>query len=807
MDRQRAVRSIGNRRGGALAAGVALVVAAAGFVVGAPDAVAASCSGTSYEWVGQGDNSTWGDPLNWSPNGTPGADDMATISSSGSDGEYFVNGPQSVCDLTIHGEDPNNDVFFHAGDAGITVSHDLDISGVDGGGQWTGSITVDGTTTISGSVVYGPEGSAVDTLTTDNLVVEPGTSILLANGESNIAVTGHATVGSADLASNGSSGSDDIAKLELDSGATGTLGGDVTAEMDVELDSGSSLDLAGHTLDINSHSYSRWTDASVTSSSSGGVVKFRDGTWCLLGGTTTLGAGTTLQLLDADNWLSDLADYPGTAFPPSTSAGELGGAGTLDFEAGHLLGNLTFAPGFTTVVDGPADNGRRLDNDSGTVDTVVTNKGTMTLATGVLDIPGSPGEFDNDGVLQLDGGTSVTGGANAVDLVNAHGATMRVVPGAGGPTATMEAGFTSAGTVSIPAGATLDVAGGRASTLAGGDTFTGGGVALIDDETSVALTGTTTVTHATTLRLAGNHSFLLAGVPAIPHHPWQPATVTTPAGQHGTFAFQEGQLDGHLTLSGALAVHISRHGTGSERDIGGDSDYDQTQITLASPTTLTSTTVDFANNAAVYVANALHLVGHNPQLGTGYGNRADGAVVGVRHGGAILVPAGSGSSAVHATLDYPISNAGKITVGTGSTLAMPSGIVQTAGSLTGRVTASDMTIRAGTIRPSADGHHVATITATHSYTQGAHATLVELVAGAQSTKHDTIAAGYAASLAGILAPVLASGYHPARGSGFVAVSAGSTRTGSFATVRSTATPSGTRWHQHLHPKSVSVTLR
>src|SRR6516162_6615772 len=32
-----------------------------------------ACAGASFTWTGNGDDTSWGDPRNWSPNGDPGA--------------------------------------------------------------------------------------------------------------------------------------------------------------------------------------------------------------------------------------------------------------------------------------------------------------------------------------------------------------------------------------------------------------------------------------------------------------------------------------------------------------------------------------------------------------------------------------------------------------------------------------------------------------------------------------------------------------------------------------------------------------
>jgi len=62
----------------ALSAGCAIGTFAAGPASATPVATH-SCSGTSFTWTGQGDETSWSNANNWSPSGVPGACDSVDI--------------------------------------------------------------------------------------------------------------------------------------------------------------------------------------------------------------------------------------------------------------------------------------------------------------------------------------------------------------------------------------------------------------------------------------------------------------------------------------------------------------------------------------------------------------------------------------------------------------------------------------------------------------------------------------------------------------------------------------------------------
>lgn len=790
---------------------VAVLALLAGFLlplVVAPSAQAASCSGKSYSWTGNGDGRSWTDAQNWSPSdGTPSSTDEATIEST--NGEVFIDNPHSVCDLTLTAN--SNDVFFHAGGSsggGITVSNDLNINGSADGSvveHWDGNITVGGATTITGAVEYDDVGNFptdIRTLTTKNLVIEPNANVDLPSGSTDIHSTGVATIGQSTIWSNNSSANDDIAQLQVD--GLLQLTGDVDAELDVVLHDGSTLDLAGHTLDVHSHSYSWWSNSTVESSSGHGVVKFRDGTWLLLNQTVTIDPGATLQMQD-DTHLSDSANYPGsTPAELNGTTGAIAGGGNLDWIAGHLIGHVTLGPNLTTRLDGNGD--RRIEQVTGTV---LTNKGRMIVVNGDLDVPADPGQIVNDGSLVLNAGVTVTGSSVQTDIVNTSSGTVQVSPSQADPTAkiaVLEATVANHGTIGVPHGYTLQLNGGGMNALRQGGTLTGGGTLQVTDQTTVLATGTTTITGGSTLDYNGYNSSILAGSVTSKGVWTATGTLTTPTGQHGTLSWRQGQIDGHLALTGALNVKITDPGNGAKRDLGGNTDYDQSQLTLGSPTTVNNAVVRVNNNSALLIADAVRMTGAAPALGTGYGDPAQGALLHVLPSGSVTV-AGP-SSTVHpvAVMDYPVVNSGTVTVPAGSKLQLPTSFKQNGGSLRGGgQLIGNIVVARGVVRPSLSGGAPSTLTIAGTYRQGAHAKLVLLVAGGRTSRHDRLVVTSAALLAGTIAPVLKDGYRPTVGTKFVALSAAS-RAGKFGTVVSAGVPRHTHWKQLLGQRTVTLKL-
>lgn len=782
----------------------------------ASPASATSCTGKTFSWTGKGDNFSWSDQNNWDPNnqGPPSTDDIATIDASSS--EFFVNAPQSVCDLNLTGAaQANGYVFFHAG-AGITVSDNLTMTG--SGVYWDGSIHVEGTTDIEGSVTYGSGPGSFPLspthLETQTLTIGGSSDVKLSDGTSDIVVDGSADIGSSTIWSNGSSAADNIAQMQFK--GTVSLSGDVDAQVDWQLLPAAQMDLAGHTLNIHSHSYSRWSNGAMIMNSSpgSGGVQFHDGTWLIVDGSVDLGPGVLVELTDSTR-LADGADYVGQAQPVGTS-GEFTGSGTIDWVSGEMLGAIQLDSTITMVMDG---GGNRYvgDGSANTAISQLNNLGHLILVDGLLDVSGNVGVLNNAGEFEIKTGALLRGQPGYDDVVNEQTGVVEVTVPLSNPQpvpAVIGASLLNYGVLHVPAGLTLQFNGGQQSLFGDGGALTGGGTVSITDRTKVLARGTTTIEDGTTLDFNGYGSYLVAGS-QLPDNSWVPAVFTTLFGGTGTFKWEQGAVDGHLTTAGGLAVSVTDPGNGATRRIGGlGSPYDPSLMTFGSPTTIDNAMVSIDDGSTAQITGTLTMTGAAPALGNGGGSGSLGIVI--EPTGSLFV---SDANTV-ATLDYPVHNQGVVSVGSGTELnlinesyrqnaaqaqtLMTSGAKVTAanpmlisaGSLhgPGAITGS-VEVSGGGVWPGVDLSHPGTLSVSGDYTQTG-GTLSVLVGGTASGQYDQLSVGGTAQLGGIVEPLLESGYHPTYLTAFPAVTA-STRNGSFSTIISSGLPAGTAWKQDL----------
>ena len=166
------------------------------------------------------------------------------------------------------------------------------------------------------------------------------------------------------------------------------------------------------------------------------------------------------------------------------------GAGTMSISSGATLTTSGALTNSSTAASGITIDGTLTE----TGDTVVSNTGTVTLASGTLSDTGTGG-ISNTGTLTSSGTSTLTGGTGNTSNTGAFNVT--------GGTLTVSNGLTNsgAGTMSISSGATLSTSGALTnnSTTSGGITIDG----TLTDSSATALSNTGTITLVGTLSDTG----------------------------------------------------------------------------------------------------------------------------------------------------------------------------------------------------------------------------------------------------------------------------------------------------------------
>jgi hypothetical protein len=467
--------------------------------------------------------------------------------------------------------------------------------------------------------------------------------------------------------------------------------------------------------------------------------------------------------------------------------------------------------GSVTVSGGNGNNAYLVLENS------LTNAGPVTLSvnptgggssyiqqgTGGVTLTNS-GTIQGAGVIG-DGGLTVVNGATGTIGSSGAGATL-LVNGSGG--------LTNSGTLLAGAGSTLHVSTGpfgnfAGTTLTGGTYNLAGGTLQIDE---LGSTGGEIVTNAANIVLsAPGYAFLdSAGKNALS------ALATTAAKSSFTLAgganFTTG---GNYHNLGTLTV-----GAGSTFDVAGRlTNYSASTTTLKGGTYNLTGTLGFSGANVVTNAAKLTLTGSSAEIlntktnKNGLANFSTNSSTGTLslQGGANLTTVGG------------VSNAGTVTIGTGSTLtaggagtytqtagtttdsgavAASGGVTLSGGSLFGTGTISGNVQSSATVTPGATAAGTGTLADTGTYTQNAGGTLDINIA---SKKAFDVLSSSGAVLGGTLNIADLKSFVPTVGSTFKILTFGS-ETGTFAAVNGLSINGSEHYTVTYQPTDVLLTV-
>jgi hypothetical protein len=620
------------------AACAAAAFAVTGAVPASATSVAAqSCSGTSYMWTGNGDETTWSNPANWTPNGVPGscsADSVdipieanitgapaATLanftidSTAGSDGT-LVGGPLTVTgDFEWDGSSLQATIDLPAGATG-TIAGPANEKGLGGGGldipgtlDVSGSLTLDDTSGSGGDVGLGAsEGQGI-------IQVEPG-GTLTATGTND--VNGTSCCGETGVPTLVNDG-----MIDVTSGTLATSAVEFDQLGTVEAAAGAELDADSPTELGNSTSYT----------GGGEMLLDLDADPTTLDGTLSLGTGFDLDL------------GPEACLEGS---GTITGAGTFSFTGGELTAALTIAPGAFMHVTGTGL--KDLNNQScGTANGAITNQGKILADQGTLS-------FGASGTITTDKGASFSlapGATLSTDtccgtkklLIN-HGTLAVTAPPAGvvsgTPAAIEPVPLDNTGKISVASGQEL-LLNDAPATFATGTSVTGAGGTTVIQE-PVTASGTLTVGAKATLDLHQNGS--VDGIASI-------------AGS-GALHWTGGSVSGKIGVASTVPVTISGavdHAVVNRPDEAVSVLTTHGPVKIAAGTSTTTDSVDVGEGDQWVNAGTL-TVPKNASLGA---SSCCGPTPGIDNTGTMTVATG-GTTDEMAT---PLQNSGTLTLSSG----------------------------------------------------------------------------------------------------------------------------------------------
>jgi fibronectin-binding autotransporter adhesin len=669
----------------ALATGCALATLAAGPASAAP-ARADQCSGTSYTWTGNGDETSWDDTSNWSPPGVPGTCDSVDIpieanitgapavsldnftidATAGSDGT-LTGGPLTVTgDFEQDGSSLEATINLPAGATG-TIAGPANFKGLGGGGlDIPGSINVSGSLTLDDASGSGGEIGLGAADGQGVIQVEPG-GTLTATGENELAGASCCSgTGVPTLVNDGT--------IDVTSGQLSTEGVELDQAGDVTAATGALLDADAPTTLGNSSSYA-----------GGGEMLLDLGADpTTLGGTLSLGEGFDLDL-------GPQACMEGT--------GTITGEGSFDFTGGELTAALTIAPGALMHVTGSADKDLN-DLSCGTADGTITNNGTILADQGSLSLGASGTITTSKGAtFAIAPGATVTTDSccGTKKLLFTKGTLEVTAPPSGvasGTPATLDyAPLDNSGTISVASGQKLVVTG-APTTFATGTSVTGaGGTTVI--QAPAAAAGTVTVGSGATLDLDQNGS--LDGKVSL-------------AGP-GNLAWTGGSVSGTVGVASTVPVSISgavQHSVVNQPNGKVSTLTTHGPVTVAAGTAKIADSIDVDSGDQWVNAGTLTLPKH-VGLGT---NSCCGPTPGLDNTGTMTVATGGGQDGV----TTPVLNDGTLNLVSG-TLAQTAGSFSQGASGTlgvtfsgtspgtgfGRLTTTGAVTLAGTLRVATSG--------------------------------------------------------------------------------------------------------
>jgi hypothetical protein len=715
-------------------------------VVGLATAVhPASAAGTSYTWVGSSqnahaDNHSWGDPLNWSPNGVPSDGDSVS-----------VQAPLPICAAHVDGIPAVTLLAFTLVEQSTACT--VSVAG--------GAITVTGAFTWQSGTLNTP------------LTVAAGATALLTGGQGRMKTASAAIEVAGTATLTGASGADAVKLvnpyvLHISPGGTLNSVGDnditfaACCVNPAHVTNDGTVSASGGDLRITAVQFDQRARLAVGTGarvlSTGAPVTAATGATYTGGGRWILGHGATGRFLGTQTVTAPfrLALGGESSNPGGTLGGTftLAGTGGLDWTAGSLTAGLTVGHGASVHAYGAnATSAPRVlggtDYTAAPAAAVsLVNHGTVLVDQGAAITTTGRAHLINavDGLLQLAAGTNIHGQTCCVspDRITNSGGIVSIGSGTGtGSTVTIStASYQSVGgrTV-IGTGKVLSLSIGAPAQMSS-TTISGGG--RLQVAVPVAVSGTVTVGTSTTLAVVDRGS--VDGT----------ALVTG----NGTVSWTGGALSGALTVSTAR-VTVSGPSWKTIANVNGGSTPSSIRITA--PTTISSGSAAHPNPVDLHysklmLAGSTAVGGHvNISGGTLQNTGTMTVTAGTAHldrigtsitlnSGTVLVRSGT----LAFSNDYR-QTAGRTDVGVSTSLTTTSStgrVVLSAGSLTGTGTvAAPVANGAGVVSPgTSNGVGVGTLKLTRSYTQSSGARVLLDVAASSA---DRLTVGTTATVTGI----------------------------------------------------------
>ncbi len=396
-----------------------------------------SALATSYTWTGNAGDNNWSNPLNWSPNGTPGASDSVSFATSASPSAGTASTLSNSASLTVSSLTID----------GATVSNSGNIALASSG---LFNIIQTGTTTLSGggTITLGGANSELE-LTGTGTLVNAGNFI---DGAGTLLISSGTLVNNATIAAD-------------KAGATLTIGGSAAL-----VNNGTFEALNGGTLAMTDGVYELGNLIAGTLS----TVYLNNNLSGGLGGGTISGAGTIL--VNQSNF-ANLTNYSTVSVMP---------AGKLYLLTGVVNdGNITASPGGTGSASIILENGSSLATLQGN-GTITLNSGSDCLylwdgptdnasnyihGTGSIDIASQTAT--NQGVIAADRSSAslLISGTSTGSLLGSfiNSGTLAALNGA---SLSIACPFADTGTINAAAGSQVSVS---VPATVGGGTFTGAG--------------------------------------------------------------------------------------------------------------------------------------------------------------------------------------------------------------------------------------------------------------------------------------------------------------------------------------------
>ena len=770
----------------------------------------------------------WNDPNNWTGLKVPGAGDDAVINVTGT---VVINTPGTS--LSVNSITTNATTNLEIDGGSLTVAAATSVGGLKiTGGTLVdnAAFTVNGATTWNGGTISGTGSveakagltlgfSTGNTASTINLsggasLINDATANIAANGAGvtfNVAdgssITNKSTgtfnfQSSSSIVNNGGS---PAGGTFVNQGTLETSGTNVSTTIGIPITNTNAIQAAAGSLVIGAGG--SFSSASNFSAASGAKIGFTSGTFSIPSGATFSGAGGLLVngatitygggfsatgLVEIDSGgidfntattLGSLLVAGGTLGGSAAvvvngqttwTSGTLTGAGSTEAKAGLALGyssgtslaQLALAGGRSLINDAAASGaasgygfslsvsgGSKITNKSGSTFTFTSNSSIVNLGVGSLG-----GTFINQGTLGTNGGAGTTSIGIPITNTGAINALTGTLNIAGGGT------FSSASQLSASSGAQIGFTSGIIA-IPSGATFTGAG-GLLDNGATITIAGAYSATGTVEID-SGEIDF---------------NTATT----IGSLLLTGGTLGG----TGALVVNGQTNWSGGTIT-GAASIEAKGGLTLGSNTGTTTSQLSLTGGRSL-INDGTGSTGSN---GKGYSLAGDNTETITNAAGASF--AIDSSSTISNFNSF--ANAGTVTIGSGSSLALTNGYTQSAGtttlnggltagtavainggSLIGTGTITGNVTNAGQILPAGSGA-AGVLSITGNYTQSAAGSLkIEIGGTTSGTEFDVLAVTGTATLAGSLNVTSLNSYIPAAFTTFRPLTSSST-TGDFAT--------------------------